>query len=143
MRIHDDILIGAPIFTVWAVTEDICAWPAWSPTITSVRRMTPGPVGPGAAFLVRQPLQRAAVWTITDLVPGHLLSWERAWRGTTLRATHMVDAEGTRARSTLTLETDWTGARLIAPILRRALRAENRALRRACEAATRLAPVRP
>jgi hypothetical protein len=70
-------------------------------------------------------------------------SWERSWRGTTLRATHLVDPEGIHARSTLTLESDWTGARLIAPILRWALRAENRALRRACEAATRLVPERP
>lgn len=141
MKLQNRIRITAPLWKVWEITQDIVAWPRWTPTITSVRSISPEPVGPASRFLVKQPLQKPAVWTITEFVPDRRLAWEREWNGATLRATHVVEGEGSGTISTLILEgppVPW----IMTLILNYALQVENRCLKSACERNASPSPLR-
>ncbi|MDT7677384.1 MAG: hypothetical protein QOD82_5286 [Pseudonocardiales bacterium] len=67
--------IDAPAERVWAVLADVEHWPDWTPTMTSVRLLTAGPLGPGSAAEIRQPKLPKAVWTVTGFEAGRRWSW--------------------------------------------------------------------
>jgi hypothetical protein len=79
--------------------------------------------------MIKQPGQRRALWTVTELTPGHTFSWESRRRGMTMTGSHRVDPEGAGSRNTLTITmsgplTPVLGP-LLAPLMRRVLRTEN------------------
>jgi hypothetical protein len=76
-RIEHQLCIAAPAALVWEVTTDIAKWSEWPPTVTSVRLASDAPLEIGSRFELKQPLQRPAIWEVTDLVPGERFVWER------------------------------------------------------------------
>ena len=138
MTIEHTIAIEASPDTVWAVTTDVGRWPEWTPTVSAVRRLDSGPLGVGSETRVAQPGQPAAVWTVSEVVPGRRFVWQTARAGLRMRATHEVTPEGAGTRNVLCVELSGVLARLLSPLLRplvrRALAAENRGLKARCEA---------
>jgi len=125
---------------VWAALVDVEAWPQWTASMTSVERLEQGEFGVGSKARVTQPKLKAAVYTVTELVPGRSFVWEtKAW-GVTISAGHLVRprAEGL---STITLRVTQTGALaqlvglLAANTIRRYVTMEAEGLKKRCEAA--------
>ena len=76
MRFEDTIDIAVPADQVWALTENVEAWPTFSPTMTSIERPDSDPIAIGSRARVRQPAQRPAVWTVTRFEAGRVFAWE-------------------------------------------------------------------
>ena len=121
--------IDAPAEVVWRLATDVAAWPEFMPTVQSVERLEEGPLRLGARAMIKQPGQRRALWTVTEMTPGHSFSWESRRRGVTMTGHHRVEQEGTATRSTLVLTMSGPLAPVLGPVLgplmRRVLRTEN------------------
>src|SRR4051812_17727116 len=94
--------IGAPPDRVWAVMSDIEQWPQWTPSVTSIQRLDPGPLAPGSRARVRQPRLLPVVWTVTA-VEDHAFTWETGGIGVSVTACHSVEATAQGSRATLSL----------------------------------------
>ena len=138
MTLEDTLFIRAPVKDVWRVTMDLERWPEWAPAVRSIRRLDAGAFGLGSRVQIQQPGQPLAVWTVTDFAEGERFSWETAWRGLWMRATHHLAPEPGGTRNTLRLNASgWTVAlssSVLRFLLRRALIAENGGLKARCEA---------
>ena len=144
MIVENRISIAAPAAIVWQVTEDVERWPAWTPTVTSVKRMTSGPFGPGSIARIKQPAQPESEWVVTEFTPGRSFSWETRRRGLRMVGSHEIVPTSDGSESILRVEASGLVGRILWPILRPAMagaiKAENRGLKARCEqiaAATR------
>ncbi len=137
MRWTDTVLIDAPAALVWRLTTDIEAWPAISPTVTSVQRLDDGPLRIGSQARIKQPGQPAAVWTVTEFEPDAGFSWRAVRPGLVLTATHRVAPEPIGCRNTLHLDAAGPLSRplglLLGGVFRKVLRTENAAFKAAAE----------
>ena len=61
--------IDAPAEIVWGLATNVVAWPEFIPTVQSVERLEEGPLRLGARAKIKQPGQRLALWTVTELTP--------------------------------------------------------------------------
>ncbi|MEV6684511.1 SRPBCC family protein [Streptomyces sp. NPDC051130] len=50
VRYRAEILIDAPLSTVWELQTDIGRWPSWQAPVTTAERLDPGPLRRGSAF---------------------------------------------------------------------------------------------
>jgi uncharacterized membrane protein len=137
MRWTESVLIGAPLAVVWRLTVDVEAWPGITPTVTSVQRLDDGPLRVGSRARIKQPGQRAAVWTVTEFEADAGFSWRTVRRGLALTGTHRVAAEPDGCRNTLHLDATGPLARplglLLGGVFRKALRTENAGFKAAAE----------
>ena len=122
--------IAAPIERVWSLTEDVDKWPAITPTMTSIVRLDSGPLKVGSTARVKQPRQRARVWTVTRFDPNDTFAWQSRIVGMSVIGSHSMASRGDDSTTnTLTLEMSGVMSRLMAPILastlRKALATEN------------------
>ncbi|MER6303711.1 SRPBCC family protein [Kitasatospora sp. NPDC001539] len=106
-----DILVHAPLHTVWNIQTDVENWPTWQPGVETVTKDTPGRLRPGSVFrwstdglditsTVRQvdhgrrlawggPAQGITavhVWTFTPTRNGVLVHTEESWNGAPVTA---------------------------------------------------------
>jgi uncharacterized membrane protein len=137
MGIEHTIDIDAPIERVWALTLDVESWPDHTPTMTSIERLDDGPIAVGSAARIKQPAQRARVWTVSHLEPGRRFAWSAATMGTTMTATHELTPNGSRTTQTLRVEIEGTLSRLVGALVRRpiakAIATENLGFKTAAE----------
>jgi uncharacterized membrane protein len=121
--------IDAPPEVVWGLATDVTSWPEYMPTVQSVQRLEEGPLRLGAGAMIKQPGQRPARWTVTEMTPGRRFSWESRRRGMVMTGTHEVEPEGAGTRSSLVLTMTGPLAPVLGPVLgplmRRVLRTEN------------------
>jgi uncharacterized membrane protein len=138
MDITSDLLIHAPVDTVWDLTLDLERWPELTPTMTSVERLDTGPLRVGSTARVVQPKQRPTVWTVTELVPRARFAWEAKVMGVRMRAIHDLSPQDGGCRNLLTVEFAGFGsgllARLVGSKIREAITTENEGFRTAAEA---------
>ncbi|MFD5912295.1 SRPBCC family protein [Streptomyces massasporeus] len=50
IRYESDILIKAPLRTIWKLQTDVEGWPSWQPPVTSMERLDHGPLRKGSRF---------------------------------------------------------------------------------------------
>ncbi|MGW2994778.1 SRPBCC family protein [Streptomyces sp. NPDC001193] len=50
VRHRAEILVNAPLRTIWKLQTDVEHWPAWQAPVTSAERLDHGPLRPGSAF---------------------------------------------------------------------------------------------
>lgn len=140
MRIEHTLLIEAPVETVWALTTDVEAWPASTPTITKVERLDDGPLAVGSRARIDQPGQPTRTWTVRVLEAPHTFVWDTRALGMTMAGSHRLEEEAGGCRNTLAVEV--TGplsgllGRLLRPALRKAITQENEGFKATAEAAT-------
>lgn len=56
---RDEILLHAPIETIWEIQTDVAGWPSWQPEVDGAQ--IDGPLAVGSAFAGKQP-----AWTYLD-----------------------------------------------------------------------------
>jgi uncharacterized membrane protein len=141
MRFEVSEEIAAPQEQVWRVLSEVADWPRWCPTMTSVRRLDPGPLAFASAARVRQPRLPAALWRVTEFEPGSRFEWSAKALGMTTRGDHRVERlTERRSRVTLTLSQDGVLAPLLGLLYgrlsRRYVSQEAASLKRRCESAS-------
>ena len=62
MEISNSLFIQADAETVWALTVDVEALPALTPTISKASRLDHGPLAVGSRVRLKQPAQLGAIW---------------------------------------------------------------------------------
>ena len=103
--------IDAPPDQVFAVLCDVERWPEWTPTMTSVQRLDPGPFGVGSSAQIRQPKLRPAVWKVTELEAQNF-TWVARTPGLRMKAGHRVERQGAGSRVQLSFELSGLMARV-------------------------------
>jgi hypothetical protein len=104
--------IAAPPGRVWEVLSDVERWSGWTPTVTSVRLLDPGPLHVGTRATISQPRLPETEYVVTDLQPGRSFTWVATGPGVLTTARH--DAEplpdgGTRVRLSVS-QSGWLGS---------------------------------
>ncbi|RPF34986.1 SRPBCC family protein [Streptomyces sp. TLI_185] len=73
IRYESDIVIKAPLATVWKLQTDVERWPSWQPPVTTAERLDPGRLETGSQFrwttpAPATPTTPATTLTITSTV---------------------------------------------------------------------------
>jgi Polyketide cyclase / dehydrase and lipid transport len=79
---RDEIVIDAPIETIWEIQTDVPGWPAWQPEVDGAQ--ADGPLAAGSVFSWQTAgLDIVAVhaWTLTERDVGVLVHTEESWEG--------------------------------------------------------------
>lgn len=131
------VAVEAAPEVVWAVTEDVEAWPTWSPTMTSVERLDDGPLRAGSTARVRQPKLSPATWTVDEADPASAFVWHTGGVGYQVSAVHHWHGTGTGTEVRLAAGMTGPLARILWPLtggtIRKYLDQEAAALKAECE----------
>jgi uncharacterized protein YndB with AHSA1/START domain len=101
---RDEIVISAPIQTIWDIQTDVGAWPSWQPEVDGAQ--SDGPLAPGSVFRWQtaglditstvdevdaphriawggpaQGIAAVHVWTLEERDDGVLVHTEESWEG--------------------------------------------------------------
>jgi Polyketide cyclase / dehydrase and lipid transport len=72
----------------------------------SVTRRDSGPLQAGSTAQVQQPKLRPALWTVESFEPNRNFTWSTQSLGIHMQAGHLVEAEATGCRVTLSFDVD-------------------------------------
>ncbi len=137
VEFREKVMIDASPARVWAVLAAIERWPNWTPTMSTVECLEPGPPAIGMRVRITQPRLKPAVWEIDDWRQGQGFSWTTASPGLKLRAEHTLTPRDGGCMVALRLCFDGILARpvawLAARTTRRYLEQEARGLKRHAE----------
>ncbi|MEU3518274.1 SRPBCC family protein [Streptomyces sp. NPDC006654] len=104
---RENILIHAPLHTIWKIQTDVENWPAWQPNVVSVVKDTPGRLRPGSVF--RWSTEGLDITsTVKQVRPGKRLAWGGPAQGIT--AVHVWTFTPTKDGVLVHTEESWTGA---------------------------------
>ena len=99
-----EVEINTPPELVWEIMRDVQRWSEWTPTVTSVRLLDPGPLRVGTRVVVRQPKLPPAKWRVTELDELHRsFTWVSLGPGVRVIARHSVETLAEGSRATLSL----------------------------------------
>jgi uncharacterized protein YndB with AHSA1/START domain len=82
--------INAPIGRVWEILTDVEHWPEWTRSMSTVKRLDPGPLTIGSRARITQPKLPTVVWQVTELTPLQSFSWTARGLGITSVADHRL-----------------------------------------------------
>lgn len=129
---------------VWAVMSAVERWPEWTASMTSVTRVSAGPLSPGSTVRVKQPKLAAATFVVTDWTPEHGFDWITQNAAVTAVARHLIAQTATGSRVTLTVEFSGPLSALVewlyGGLTDRYIRMEAQGLKQASEAHARRSP---
>jgi ribosome-associated toxin RatA of RatAB toxin-antitoxin module len=145
MRIEHTIDIEASAERVWELTEDVERWPQLTPTITRVERLDQEPLRLGATARIKQPRQRPAVWTVTELDPPQRFAWTTKVFTVTMTGSHHIEPTPSGCQNHLAVELSGFGSTVFGKLFGRQLTAaiatENQGFKKAAEQS--FSPPRP
>jgi uncharacterized protein YndB with AHSA1/START domain len=75
---RDEILIHAPIETIWGIQTDVAAWPSWQPDVDGVE--AEGPLAVGSVFRW-QTAGLDITSTVEEVDPPHRIVWGGSAQG--------------------------------------------------------------
>ena len=106
--------IPAAKAVVWSVLSDVERWPQWTPSISTVNKLSAGPLKVGGRVRVRQPKLPPAFWRVTELDPEAGFTWISRAPGVRVTARHMVEAIPDGTRVTLSIRYEGLFGKLLA-----------------------------
>ncbi|MGW2695099.1 SRPBCC family protein [Streptomyces sp. NPDC001296] len=108
---RENILIHAPLHTIWKIETDVEKWPTWQPDVETVVKDTPGPLRPGSVF--RWSTEGLDITsTVRQVDHGRRLAWGGPAQGIT--AIHVWTFAPTRDGVLVHTEESWTGTPVVA-----------------------------
>ena len=132
------IEINAAPGQVWQVMADVTCWSEWTPSITRIVTLTPGPLGVGGRVRIHQPGLPPAFWRITEWVPDRGFTWVSRIPGIRVTARHEMTGRNNDCRVTLSLDYEGLLGGLLARLTHKFndinLRLEANGLKQRCEA---------
>lgn len=84
--------IAAEPSAVWSALVDVCEWPKWTASMSSVELLDEGPLRTGSRARVKQPGMPAMVWQVTELTTGRSFTWQAKSPGIVTIGSHEVTA---------------------------------------------------
>ncbi|MHC4973100.1 MAG: SRPBCC family protein [Planctomycetota bacterium] len=137
MRIKHSIEIAAPVARVWKLTLDVEKWPDLTPTITRIEWLSEPPVRVGCQARIKQPGQRAKIWTVTEFEPERCFTWATRSLGLTMTGSHRLAASDAGTTNLLSIDLEGPLAPLVGALFRRpilkAIATENEGFKAAAE----------
>ncbi len=134
---EETIEVNADPQRVWEVLVDVESWPVWTPSMTTVKVVSPRPLGPGSRLAIKQPRLAPAEMTVGEYVEGRSFAWSSEVKGLRTIADHRVDRTPTRSRVTLVLRQSGSLAGLVrlgyGRMIRRYVHLESTGLKRRAE----------
>jgi len=122
---------------VWEVLVDVESWPEWTPSMTTVKAVSPPPLCLGSRVAIKQPRLAPAEMKVDEYVEGRSFAWSSEVRGLRTAADHRVDPTPTGSRVTLVLKQTGPLARLVrlgyGRMIRRYIHLESTGLKRRAE----------
>ena len=103
---RDEILIAAPLSTVWKVQTDVSAWPRWNPDIS--RAEMTGPLAAGTIFRWSTAGLDDITSTVGEVVPERRIVWSGPAQGIT--AVHVWTFTPVQDGVLVKTEESWDGA---------------------------------
>jgi hypothetical protein len=128
IRYESDVVIKAPLSTIWKLQTDVERWPAWQPPVTSAERLDPGRLKAGSQFrwttpAPATPTTPATTLTITSTVqqlrPHNCLLWSGPAVGEGLsidEGVHLWTFRKVKGGVHVHTEETWTGAQVEADV---------------------------
>ncbi|GAB2905984.1 SRPBCC family protein [Streptomyces heilongjiangensis] len=128
IRYRSDIVIDAPLSTVWKLQTDVANWPSWQPPVLTAQRLDHGPLRKGSRFrwttpAPATPTTPATVLDITSTVRqaqrGTCLLWSGPAVGEGLRideGVHLWRFEKVAGGVRVHTEETWTGDQVEADV---------------------------
>ena len=90
MTLSKAVRIHASSDRIWHVMTDIERWPEWTPSVTSIKRLTDGPLAVGSRVRIKQPKLLPAVWTVTQFHSGQSFDWTSSMPGVQVIGGHAL-----------------------------------------------------
>ena len=100
---HISVDIAASPERVWTVMSDAARWPEWTPTVTSIELLDPGPWKVGSRARIRQPKLPPAVWRMTEFNQGTGFTWITGGPFVRVTARHWIESLPAGSRATLSI----------------------------------------
>jgi uncharacterized protein YndB with AHSA1/START domain len=118
MTFSTSVEIAAPPSLVWTILSDVELWPQWTPTVTGIRSLDPGPISIGSRLRILQPKLPPADWRMTAIVPGQSFTWITRGIGVQVTAHHTVGPTPCGSRVTLSIQFSGPFGRFVAWLTR-------------------------
>ncbi|MER5887949.1 SRPBCC family protein [Streptomyces sp. NPDC001941] len=124
IRYRTEAFVAASASEVWRLQTDVARWPAWQSTVTSAKRLDPGPLRPGSRFRWTTPVPETPTTPATTLVitstvhqarPGRCVRWSGPAVGDGLRidrGVHVWTFTPVRGGVVVRTEETWSGAQV-------------------------------
>jgi hypothetical protein len=117
---HFSITVDVPasLQLVSSVIADIERWPEWTPSVSRVRKLSPGPLQVGSRVRIHQPKLPPALWRVTEIQPNSGFTSVSTAPGVKVTAQHIVEPIANGCRVTLSIRYEglfgpllarWTG----------------------------------
>lgn len=128
IRYESDVVIKAPLSTVWKLQTDVERWPSWQPPVTTAERLDPGRLKAGSRFrwttpAPATPTTPATTLTITSTVQElrrrHCILWSGPAIGEGLRideGVHLWTFKKVKGGVRVHTEETWTGDQVEADV---------------------------
>src|SRR4051812_32184575 len=101
VRFSKKIQLATPVERAWQAMIDVKNWPAWTASVTSVKRLDSGEFSVGSRARIRQPKLLPALWTVTELEPGNSFTWISSMPGVRVSGCHEVNMIATGSQVVL------------------------------------------
>jgi Polyketide cyclase / dehydrase and lipid transport len=128
IRYRSDVVIKAPLSTVWKLQTDVERWPSWQPPVLTAERLDPGPLEKGARFRWTTPVPATPTTpattlgitsTVRELRHHDCVLWSGPAVGEGLRideGVHLWTFRKVRGGVRVHTEETWTGAQVEADV---------------------------
>ncbi|MFH0181024.1 SRPBCC family protein [Streptomyces cacaoi] len=128
IRYHSDVVIKAPLSTVWKLQTDVERWPSWQSPVLTAERLDPGRLGKGSRFRWTTPAPATPntpattleiTSTVRQLQRGACVLWSGPAIGQGLRideGVHLWTFTEVKGGVRVHTEETWTGAQVEADV---------------------------